>query len=121
MSSSVHTGSQAQEYSVIGCHALLRSSSGREILVSLSPALAIGFFTLVPPGRPRAVCCLSHLVVSDPLRPHGCSRCQLLCPAGFYVGKYTQVGRVPPSERSSQQGWNPGRICRQILYPSGMR
>ena len=54
----------------------------------LSPALAKGFFTTVPPGKPIQVtrCKLllllfSHQVMSDSLRPHGLQHTRLPCPS----------------------------------------
>ena len=53
-----------------------------------SPALAKGFFTTVPPGKPIQVtrCKLllllfSHQVMSDSLRPHGLQHTRLPCPS----------------------------------------
>ena len=68
-------------------------------------------------GSSDIVYVLSHLVVSDYLRPHGLQPARLICPWGVSRQEYWSRLPCPPPEIFPTQGSNPGsQHCRWIFY-----
>ena len=80
----------------------------------VSPALASGFFTTVPPGKPFRVETESesHSVMSNSLRPHGPYSPWNSPGLNTGVGRHSLLQGIFPTQKLK-----PGLLhCRQILY-----
>ena len=102
-----------------------RSSSGPRDQTRVSFVSCTGRRVLYPSchlGRHVLCAVLSHLVVSDPLRPHGLQPARLLCPWGFSRQEYWSGSPCPPSRDLPNPGIEPRSPALQAdSLPSDMR